>query len=85
MVIRKYMSLKVKVSTIYDQYVGEVPVRDDTCPGPLALRGSLASSFPRPQFSPQCFPQALIRCWVDSDRSPTLGSRCVSNHGSSAQ
>ena len=31
------MSLKVKVSTIYDQYAGEVPVRDDTCPRPLAL------------------------------------------------
>ena len=28
---------KVKVSPIYDPYVGEVPAREDTCPGPTAL------------------------------------------------
>ena len=32
---------------MYDPYVGEVPVREDTCPGPSALRGRVASSFPR--------------------------------------
>ena len=28
---------KVKLGPIYDPYVREVPVREDTCPGPSAL------------------------------------------------
>ena len=28
---------QVKVSSIYDPYIGEVPVREDTCPEPSAL------------------------------------------------
>ena len=32
-----FLKLKVKVSPIYDPYVREVPVREDTCPGLSAL------------------------------------------------
>ena len=31
------ITLKVKVGPIYDAYVKEVPVREDTCPWPSAL------------------------------------------------
>ena len=44
---RYTLSLKVKVSPIYDPYVEEVPIREDTCPGPSALWSRVASSFPR--------------------------------------
>ena len=36
----------VKVSPICDPYVGEVPVREDTCSGSWTLLGRAASSFP---------------------------------------
>ena len=31
------INVKVQVSLTYDPCVGEVPVREDTCPGPSAL------------------------------------------------
>ena len=37
--------VKVKVSPIYNPYVGEC-LLEDTCPGPSALWGRVASSFP---------------------------------------
>ena len=34
---RANQRVKVKVGPKYDPYVGEVPVREGTCPGPSAL------------------------------------------------
>ena len=41
-----------------------VPVREDTCPGPSALWGRVASSFPH-RF--QCFHRVPVCCWVGSE------------------
>ena len=59
--------MRIKVSPIYHPYVGEVPVREETCPGPSALQGSQALS--SPPLSPQCFHQVPIRCWVGIERA----------------
>ena len=53
---------------MYDLYVREVPVKEDTCPGPSALLGRVASSFPRRLYLPSI-----------SNRSPFANNERASN------
>ena len=61
--------VKVKASPIYDPYVEEVPIREDTCPGPSALAGRVGQFLSSPPLSPQRFHRVPICCWVDSERA----------------
>ena len=72
---------KVKVSAIYDPYVGEMPVREDTCPGPSALYGEVARFFPRRLYLLSVSTRSLFAVgWTVSER-PIIGSRWAPNRG----
>ena len=70
---------------MHDPYVGEVPVRENTCHGPSALRGRVAGSFPHRLYLPSVSTWSLFAAGCAVSERPTLGSKCVSNIWSPAQ
>ena len=48
-----YKKVEVTVSPKHDPYVGEVPAREDTCPGPSAFAAGWTAS-ERPTFGSRC-------------------------------
>ena len=75
------MHANKKVGPIYDSYAGEVPVREDTCPGPSALWARVASSFPGRHYLPFVSTRSpFVAGWTLSER-PASSLRWVPNHG----
>ena len=62
-----------------------VPIRADTCPGPSALWGRVASSFPCRLYLLSVFTRSPFAAGWTVSKRPTLSSKCVSNRGSSVQ
>ena len=69
--------INVKVNPICYPYFWEVPVREGTCPGPLALWGWVACSFTRRLYLPSISNRSPFAVrWTVGER-PTIGSRWV--------
>ena len=68
-----------KVSPIYNPYIEEVPVREDTCPGPSALRGRVASSFPCCLHLPSVSTGSPFSVGWTVSECPAIGSRWILN------
>ena len=79
------VNILVNVSPIYNPYAGEVPVRKDTCPGPLALWGRVNSPFPRHNFLPSASNRSLFAVGWTVSEHPSLDLKCITNRVSSAQ
>ena len=58
-----------------------VPVRKDTCPGPSALWGRVARSFPRRLYLPSVSTRSPFTAGWTVNGYPTIGARWVSNRG----
>ena len=66
----------MKISPIYSLYIGNEPIREETCPGPSALWGSVTSSFPRRLYLPSVSTGSpFAAAWTVCKRSNRCATR----------
>ena len=80
-IVRLQFMIIKKVGLIYDPYVREVPVREDICPGPSALSGRVAGTFPRRLYLPNVSTGSPFAAGWTVSEPPIIGSGWVPNRG----